>query len=74
MFYSVEFVLDPFQNLLAPALFDSFREKTRSISNARFPSAGARAELWKGSMLSEAGAPLRQVRGRRRLSPSELAC
>jgi hypothetical protein len=42
--------IDPFQNLLAPTLFDCFREKTRSISNARAPSAGATAELWKGSI------------------------
>jgi hypothetical protein len=41
--------IHPFQNILAPALFDCFREKTRSISNAPAPSAGATAELWKGS-------------------------
>jgi hypothetical protein len=42
--------IDPFRNLLAPAPFDCLREKTRSISNARAPSAGATAEMWKGSM------------------------
>jgi hypothetical protein len=40
--------IDPFQNLLASALLDCFREKTRSISNARAPSARATAEFRKG--------------------------
>jgi hypothetical protein len=35
-------VIDPFQNLLAPALFDCFREKTRLISNARARVRGPR--------------------------------
>lgn len=42
--------IDPLQNLVAPALFDCFGEKTRSIANARAPSAGAAAKLWKGSL------------------------
>jgi hypothetical protein len=42
--------LDPIQNLLAPALFDCFREKTRSIPNARVRIAVSTAEFWKGSM------------------------
>jgi hypothetical protein len=41
----------PFQNLLPPALFDCFGERTRSITDARAPSAGATAELWKGAIL-----------------------
>jgi hypothetical protein len=40
----------PFQNLLDPAQFDCFREKKHSISNGQAPSAGAAAELWKGSI------------------------
>jgi hypothetical protein len=37
--------MDPFQNLLAPARFGCFRKKTRFISNARAPSAGATGNL-----------------------------
>jgi hypothetical protein len=48
--------IDPFQNLLATALFDCFGERTRSISNARAPSAGATAELCTGSMTPVQGA------------------
>jgi hypothetical protein len=59
-------MIDPFQNLLPPALLGCFRENTRTISNAWAPCAGATAEFWKGSMHTlreahdEAGAPHRR--------------
>jgi hypothetical protein len=46
-----ESAIDPFQNLLAPALFDCPREETRPISNVRRPSAGGHAEFYKGRSL-----------------------
>jgi hypothetical protein len=40
--------IGPFQNLLAPALFGCFREKTRFISKVRAPSAGATGNFGRG--------------------------
>jgi hypothetical protein len=40
--------IDSFQNLLAPALLDCFREKTRFISNVRNPSARATGNFGRG--------------------------
>jgi hypothetical protein len=40
--------IDPFRNLLAPALFGCFREKTRFISNVRASSAGATGNFGRG--------------------------
>jgi hypothetical protein len=36
------------QNLLAPALFDCFREKTRFIPTVQSPSAGATGNFGRG--------------------------
>jgi hypothetical protein len=45
----------PFQNLLAPALFGCFREKTCFISNARDPSAGATGNFGRGLYVGRGG-------------------
>jgi hypothetical protein len=47
--------IDPFKSLVAPALFDCFREKTRFISNVWDPECGGHAEFWKGSTISVGG-------------------